>query len=66
MDMKTLRKRKKMSQADLAAAVGVKQSTVAMWECGRNTPRVSMLSRIAHVLDITVGDLVQAINKEAS
>lgn len=66
MTIKILRKKKQMSQADLGAAVGVKQSTVAMWESGRNKPRVSLLPTIAATLDITVGELVQIISKEAS
>ncbi len=66
MTIKILRKKKQMSQADFGAAVGVKQSTVAMWESGRNKPRVSLLPTIAATLDITVGELVQIISKEAS
>ena len=64
--MKVLRKQKKMSQAELASAVGVKQSTVAMWESGKNKPRLSTLPRIANVLEVSIAELIQTLYKEAS
>ncbi len=47
-----------LSQAGLAADLGVGQSTVAKWERGPNTPRSSTLPRLAARLGVSVAWLV--------
>lgn len=46
-----LRKRKGISQEDLALAVGVSRQTIYTWEGGLNYPNILMLKKIAHILE---------------
>ncbi|MBQ8004662.1 MAG: helix-turn-helix transcriptional regulator, partial [Oscillospiraceae bacterium] len=46
-EIKRLRRCAGMSQKELGARLGLGQSAVAMWECGKNSPGYDMLSRIA-------------------
>lgn len=48
--LKELRESRSLSQKDLAQALGISQSTVAMWENGSNFPRKSTLFMIASFL----------------
>ena len=57
--IKTMREKANMTQADLARAVGLKRSAVAMWETGGNMPNASKLPVIAKALNCTVDDLFQ-------
>lgn len=62
--LKELRKRAGMNQADVAAALNVQQSTVAMWENGENKPRADKLPEIAKLFHCTIDDLYD-LRKEA-
>lgn len=50
-----------ISQEQLAKAMRVRQSTVAMWETQKNFPRSDKLPLLATVLRCTVDDLFDAI-----
>lgn len=54
-----LRKQAKLTQKAIAEALGVSQSTVAMWETRRNLPRASMLPALASILRCSIDDLFQ-------
>jgi transcriptional regulator with XRE-family HTH domain len=58
-NMATLRKARGMTQADLAAAIGVKRSTLAMWETGENMPPTRYLPMIADVLGCSIDELLK-------
>jgi len=58
MDIKERRKSMNMTQEELSQALGVKRSTIAMWESGENEPRLSMLVRLSQVLRCTPNDLL--------
>ncbi len=49
-----LRRERGLSQAGLAAAMGVSRSAVAQWETDRAGQVSSNLSRVAQVLDVSV------------
>lgn len=49
---------KKMTQDELAAVLGVKRSTVSMWENGKSNPRAEMLPRIAAIFGCTIDELL--------
>lgn len=51
------RKAAGLTQAGLAAAVGVNQSSVCQWEIGSTTPKTEMLPLIARACNCTVNDL---------
>lgn len=55
--LKELRKRSGLSQADVADALGVLQTTVSMWETGENMPRAAMLPKLAELYHCSIGDL---------
>ena len=52
--IKAARERSGISQAQLAAAVGRSQSTVAEWETGGTDPRRNIVEKIAETLDVEV------------
>lgn len=58
MNLSMLRKQVGVTQKAVAEALGVSQSTVSMWETGRNFPRVYMLPALAEVFHCTVDDLL--------
>ena len=47
-----------MTQAQLAAKMGVATSTVAMWETGASAPRTQALPKLAIVLGCSVEQLL--------
>jgi len=53
-----------MTQEELAAAVGVKQPSVAQWENGSTYPRVPMLRALAEVLHTTVDALIEEVETD--
>ena len=52
--LKELREEAHVSQAQLARAIGVSQSTVGMWESGRSVPEYKTLLRVADYFDVSV------------
>jgi repressor LexA len=52
--LKELRKREKISQKELATQIGVAQSTVGMWENGKNKPEYDTLLKIAEFFEVSV------------
>ncbi len=55
--LKELRKRSGLSQADVALALGVLQTTVSMWETGDNMPRTGLLPKLAELYHCNISDL---------
>lgn len=58
MSFKTARERSGLTQRDLAAALGIVQSTVSMWEVGKTRPRAKLLPKLAALLNCTVDELL--------
>ena len=56
--IKLLRTNNKMYQQDLANALSVSKSTIAMWETNKRIPDAPMLVKIANFFDITVDHLL--------
>ena len=61
------RKKKKITQQELANKLGVSDRTVGNWENGRNMPDLSLFKPICDELDITVNELLsgEKTNKES-
>ena len=55
--VRSARKRLKMTQDDLARALGVTRVTIQNWEAGRNKPDIGMVFLICKVLQLSVHDL---------
>lgn len=51
---------RQMSQAELAAELGVSQPTVCDWLSGRSKPKTSRLLQISQVTGIAVEDLLKS------
>lgn len=54
----TLRKRKNMTQKDLADRLGITDKAVSKWERGAGCPDIGMLRPLAEILDTTVNELL--------
>lgn len=52
--LKKLREEHNMSQSKLAKAIGVAQSTVGMWESGKNNPEYATLLKIADIFGVSI------------
>jgi transcriptional regulator with XRE-family HTH domain len=59
--IRAVRKGRGLSQADLAARVGVTQPAVANWESGVHDPRRLMLAKIAETLEVSADWLASGV-----
>ncbi len=64
--IKLLRKENNMSQQKLADLLGLGQSTVAMWEKGKNTPEYESLLNIASLFNVSIDYLAGQKSAKAS
>lgn len=55
--LKAMRLKAELTQTELAVKLGVKQTTVAMWEIGASYPRAELLPIIAKALNCTIDEL---------
>lgn len=58
--LKLFRKRKGISQEELADRLHVVRQTVSKWEQGTSVPDASMLVKISELLDVSVSELLGA------
>lgn len=54
MRLARLRTERRMTQNELASALGVTPGAVANWECGIRTPRPQTLRRMAALFGVTI------------
>lgn len=54
--LRQARRDKGITQAELAKALGVSRSTVAMWETGQSSPNTDCLAEIARILDYGIDE----------
>lgn len=59
MRIKQLREAKGIRQIELAADMGVNQTTVSMWETESALPRTRQLPALARVLGVTISELFE-------
>jgi DNA-binding XRE family transcriptional regulator len=52
--IKKFRKKKKLSQSDIAKIMEVKQNTVSQWETEERKPNVIQAIKLAEILETTV------------
>lgn len=55
--IKIFRKKKKISQSDVAKIMKVKQNTVSQWENDTRIPNVKQAIKMAEILETTVESL---------
>ncbi|TPR47019.1 XRE family transcriptional regulator [Apilactobacillus micheneri] len=59
-NLKYLRNKYGMSQLDFAGKLGRKNiSTISEWESGKYTPKLIILSKIAHIFNVSIDDLME-------
>jgi transcriptional regulator with XRE-family HTH domain len=51
-------------QREVNEMLGVKQTTVSMWEIGENVPRVELLPKIAGLYNCSIDELLGSLNSE--
>lgn len=56
-----LRKKAGLTQKSAAEMLGVKQSTISMWESGSSKPRIEMLLKISDVYNCDVTQLLESV-----
>ncbi len=56
--LKRLRAERKMSEAELAAAVGVSRQSITRLKTGPSAPPRDTVERLAQALGVTVGELL--------
>ena len=52
------RKKKNLTQEQLAEMLGVNRTTVTLWERGVNKPKIEMIEKLTEILDCSINDLV--------
>ena len=52
------RKRRKLTQAELAEKLGVTDRTISNWENGKNMPDLSLFKPLCDILGITINELM--------
>lgn len=60
MKIKEIREKNGITQDELARKLNVKQSAVAMWEAGKNSPTAAKIPTLARVLGCEINDLFDA------
>jgi len=56
--LRTLRKKKGLTQKELSSDLGVALSTVAMWETANREPDLATIRKIAEYFDVSIEELV--------
>jgi transcriptional regulator with XRE-family HTH domain len=54
-----VRKEKKMTQSELADALGVSKQAVSNWEHGKRFPDVSLIEIVSEKLDLSIAELIK-------
>ena len=65
-DLKALRRRKHLTQKELAALVGVSDQTLAFWENGTSQPRREHIPKLAEALGIDARQLPALLRAAAA
>ena len=57
-NLKLYRENKKMTQAEVAEALGIKSATISKYESGTLEPNIESLKKLAQLFDISIGELL--------
>lgn len=64
MQIKALRKKAGLTQAQLAEEIGTIRTAIANWESGRSNPRAVELPNLAKALKCSIGELFETPEPE--
>lgn len=57
--IKNLREKAGYTQTELAKMMGLRQSTIAMWETGRTKPKVDNLIKLCKILNCSIEKILK-------
>ena len=52
-----MRKQRRLTQRELADALGISDKTVSKWECGNGMPELSLMQPVCEILEIGLNEL---------
>ena len=58
MSFKEARRKRNLTQREVAETLGTSRVTVARWECGVNNPRLDTVRELAKLYDCTTDELI--------
>ena len=58
MSFKEARKKRNLTQKEVAQKLGTSRVTVARWECGINNPKINTLKKLAELYGCTADELI--------
>lgn len=61
--IKALRSARHFTQEQIAEQIGISRQKYARIESGANNITLELLSQIAHILDVTVGDITRVLDE---
>ena len=64
-NLRELRRRRLLTQKELAERVGVRHQSVQYWEAGQRYPRPAQQRRLSEALEVTPEDLLAALDESA-
>lgn len=59
VNLKSLRKKRKLRQSDIAEALKIDRTTVTKWETGESMPRADKLVELSRILKCSVDKLLK-------
>lgn len=62
--LRDLRRRRGMSQQELALALGVSKQTISNWEVGRKVPRMKAVDKIANIFGVSRNSILAGLPVE--
>ncbi|APG71989.1 transcriptional regulator [Lactobacillus delbrueckii subsp. delbrueckii] len=62
--LRDLRRRRGMSQQELALALGVSKQTISNWEVGRKAPRMKAVEKIANIFGVSRNSVLAGLPVE--
>lgn len=63
MRLSDMRKGANLKQADVGKLLGVRQSSVSMWESGKSYPTADKLPTLAKLYGVSTDEIIQAIRE---
>lgn len=60
MSFKEARKRRNLTQKEVAQKLDTSRVTVARWECGINNPKLETVKKLAKLYDCTTDELINS------
>ena len=58
MSFREARKKRNLTQKEVAEKLGTSRVTVARWECGINNPKLNTIRKLAKLYDCTTDELI--------